>query len=65
MRLWFPTYRLNDKTPLFGPFTTKPTDTSIEFFIDGKSYWVKSTVKEFTEAQTVEVINWIKKKRKI
>ena len=62
---WMPTWRLKDNTPLFGPFTVKPTDPSIEIIIDGKSFWVKSTVKEFLETQKEEVVEWIKKKMKI
>jgi hypothetical protein len=65
MSMWIPTWRLKDKTPLFGPFTKKPTDPSIEIIINGKSYWVKSTVKEFTSEQQAEVIIWIKKKMRI
>ena len=64
-KVWIIAARLKDKTPLNGPFTTKPSGTSIEFVINDKSYWVESTVKEFTDEQKAEVDQWIRKKMKV
>lgn len=61
-KIWIPTWRLKDKTPLFGPFTSKPSGNSVEFVIEGKSYWVESPVTEFSSDQKKEVEEWIRSK---